>query len=929
MSAHRLTHARSSFAIADALASLRLTPSALAAFVLAVAASAQGTAPPAADESLYYAVDYLVPPDGARLEVGGLGFLPDGRLVASTRRGQVWIVDDPLAKDPKDARFHLFAEGLQEGLGLAVVDGAIIVLQRAELSRLVDEDQDGTCDRIDTLANDWGVSGHYHEFAFGLPRDSAGNFYISLNVSFGNPHWWHGRSTVPDRGWVMKIAPDGTTTPFASGVRSPCGLGTNCAGDLFLTDNQGDWVPACPIVHVQEGRFYGHPASLNWTDDYLRAHKTASDTTPPERERAKAAVWIPYDWSRSAGNLVCDSTGGKFGPFGENLFVAELTNGLVLRASLEKVRGEYQGAVFPFRQHVGSAVRLCFAPDGTLFTGFTDRGWGGQPPPDGIARIRWTGETPMEMQHVHLLQDGVEVTFTDAVAKDVTLSPADVHLVQYDYDYWWEYGSPVRHLTERACKSVAFSPDRKRATVKIDALEAGMVLRMKLSNVRAEDGRPLLHDEMAYTINELPEGPAKNVHVAKLVPPPTPRDKSTEGLVMLMRGDALDAWTHDDSWSVGDVGIDEADPTKLVTVPPPPPADEIPETPPDPPPVLSNLGHGGASDLVTRYEFGDFDMHVDFMLPKGGSGGVLLMDRYEVQLKDSSESKELTLEDCGGLDKSASGTFTGRAPMFRAFRRPGEWHGLDIRFRAPRFDANGKKTTNAKIERVMIDDTLLQEEVDVPEATREGNRGPEVARGPIRLRGKEGEVAYRSVYVRPRNVTDTRADWVRIFDGKSLDGWKISDGGQWKVEDGAIVGSGPRSHLFSPRADYKNLEFRARVKINRGGNSGMYFRVAFGPAWPAGYEAQVNSTHEDPVKTGSLYSFAVVKTRMVPHETWFTQRVVCKDEPAGTHVQIYVNDVLVTDYVDATKKHASGHVAFQQHHDGSVVMYKDVEVREL
>src|SRR5262245_20367604 len=152
-----------------------------------------------------YPVDYLTPPDGAILEVGGMDFLPDGRLALSTRRGQVWIVENPLAKDPKDAKFTLFAEGLYEGLGLAVVDGVIHVVQRGELSRLEDEDGDGKCDEIETVSNDWGVSGHYHEFAYGLPRDRAGNFYITLNVSFGDPHWWHGRSTVPYRGWAMQI----------------------------------------------------------------------------------------------------------------------------------------------------------------------------------------------------------------------------------------------------------------------------------------------------------------------------------------------------------------------------------------------------------------------------------------------------------------------------------------------------------------------------------------------------------------------------------------------------------------------------------------------------------------------------------------------------------------------------------------------------
>ena len=144
----------------------------------------------ASSEADAYTLEYLKTPDGCVLEVGGMDFLSDGRLVVSTRRGQVWIVENALADDIADAEFKLFAEGLREGLGLNVVDDEVFVVQRGELSRLVDEDGDDVCDRIDTVCNNWGVSGHYHEFAFGLPNDAEGNFYVTLNVSFFSATWW-------------------------------------------------------------------------------------------------------------------------------------------------------------------------------------------------------------------------------------------------------------------------------------------------------------------------------------------------------------------------------------------------------------------------------------------------------------------------------------------------------------------------------------------------------------------------------------------------------------------------------------------------------------------------------------------------------------------------------------------------------------------
>jgi len=95
--------------------------------------------------------------------------------------------------------------------------------------------------------------------------------------------------------------------------------------------------------------------------------------------------------------------------------------------------------------------------------------------------------------------------------------------------------------------------------------------------------------------------------------------------------------------------------------------------------------------------------------------------------------------------------------------------------------------------------------------------------------------------------------WISMFDGKTLDGWKAGDNPEsWSVKDGKIVGDGERSHLFYMLRECENCEFKAEVKINHGGNSGMYFRAKFGPEWPAGYEAQVNNTHSDWRRTGSL-----------------------------------------------------------------------------
>jgi glucose/arabinose dehydrogenase len=874
----------------------------------------------AALEAEHYVVDYLPTPEGARLEVGGMDFLSDGRLVVSTRRGQVWKIENPLAADPKAAKFTLFAEGLHEGLGLEVVNDEIYVLQRGELSKLFDDDGDGVCDRIDTFAQGWGYSGHYHEFAFGLPRDNAGNFYASFNVSFDDQKWWHGRSTVPDRGWILRIKPDGSLERVASGARSPCGLGRNSAGDIFYTDNQGDWMPACPIFHVTDGAFFGHPAGLNWTPEYIDAGRTASDTLAPEHPRVNAAIWLPYDWSRSTGNLVSNETGGKFGPFEGQLFVAEMTNGYVLRADLEKVQGQYQGWVVPFRHKVGSNVRLRFAKDGTLFCGFTDRGWGGQPPGDGIGRIRMGAQTPFEIAKVRLAQQGFEISFTKPLAAEPAALPK-ARVSQYDYNYWWEYGSPPTNVTERTVLSVARNADASKLFVHVAGLAPGMVARVKLDGLVAADGSPLLHDEFAYTVNQLPEGPPTKELVAKEVVQPQARERSDEGALYLMRGETLAAWNAE-GWSVGEIKLDPNDRKKLVAAPDAKPNDWSG-------PAVSNVGAEAPGELVSKLEFGDFDFSFDFLLPEGGNSGLYLMGRYEIQLRDSGGKPVLEPGDCGGIyAASDANVWPGRAPTFDIFRGPGRWHGMTGSFVAPRFDASGKKIENARLRRVMVNDTLLHEEIEIPAPTAGGWEG-EVRFGPLRIQGDHGHVAIRGFRVKSREVAPALDGWTALFDGASLDGWRMSDNGQWKVENGEIVGSGAASHLFSPRGDYTNFELRAKVRINGKGNSGLYFRTAFGPSWPAGYEAQINSSHSDPVKTGSLYHLALLKTAFVPDDAWFDYHVTCRDEAEGVRIQIRVNNVLVTDHLDRERKHKSGHFAFQQHHEGSVVRFREIFVREL
>src|SRR5262245_20124892 len=356
--------------------------------------------------------------------------------------------------------------------------------------------------------------------------------------------------------------------------------------------------------------------------------------------------------------MAWDETRGKFGPFGGEFLLAEMTNGMVLRGDLEKVDGEYQGWVVPLRTHVGSAVRVRFASDGTLLCGLTNRGWGGYSPADGVARVRWTGKTPMEVEGVHPSAGPGGGRFTVRFTKPVKLDPATtVKVLQYDYDYWWEYGSPERHIVERAAKLVQVPGEPRSLAVDVTGLSPGLMASLRFAGLSASDGTPLLHDELAYTLNQLPGAPHTSELVAKLVPPPPARESGDEGWLFLTWGDALGRW-NSTGWILCDAELDTADRTKFVTK--------------EGNGALVNVGPS-PSPFVSKEHFGDCKIHLQFQLPEHGNSGVYVMGRYEVQLLDSAGKKpeELTMGDCGGIYRGEH--WPGRAPDFNAFREAGQW----------------------------------------------------------------------------------------------------------------------------------------------------------------------------------------------------------------------------------------------------------------
>ena len=172
-----------------------------------------------------------------------------------------------------------------------------------------------------------------------------------------------------------------------------------------------------------------------------------------------------------------------------------------------------------------------------------------------------------------------------------------------------------------------------------------------------------------------------------------------------------------------------------------------------------------------------------------------------------------------------------------------------------------------------------------------------------------------------------------IFDGKTLDGWKVNeDGTGFKVEDGAITGRGGRCHVFYVKEELKDFELKVDIKINEGGNSGVYFHTAYQQeGWPeAGHEVQVNATHRDPVKTGSLYNLVKLFESAGKPDEWFTMHIVV----IGDTFRVSVNDKVLYEYVQPPgvtipRRINKGVIAFQQHDPGSVVRYRNILLKKL
>jgi cytochrome c len=492
--------------------------------------------------------------------------------------------------DPKQVTVKKIASGLAEPLGIKVVGKTIYVLQKQELTKLVDFNGDEIIDEYYAVANGWGVTNNFHEFAFGLAYKD-GYFYGNLATAI-DPGGKSSKTQNIDRGRTIKIdAKTGKFEFIAAGLRTPNGIGKNAKGELFITDNQGDWLPSCKLMELTPGAFYG-----NRSVDPIGT-KTFKDTQP--------VCWFPQG---EIGNSTSQPAPFEFGPYKGQMIVGDVTHGGLKRIQMERVNGRYQGTVFRMTQGLEAGInRVVVGPDKAIYVGGigSTGNWGQEGKERyGLQRLAYNGKVTFEMLSFKPMKNGVEIEFTEPVDANQPLVRSDFILSTWKYVPTNEYGGPKTSIVTPKLKSVSMDASRKKMFLEFDGMEDGRVVYVKLpTELRGKSGQLLWSTEAWSTVNAVPnrKGIANPVALQDNHEDLTATEKA-EGFQTLFNGKDTDKWRgyRRDKMPKGWVIADG----NLTYIP----------------------GIEGG-DLVTKEQYGDFELRLDWKIQAGGNSGIMYRSR--------------------------------------------------------------------------------------------------------------------------------------------------------------------------------------------------------------------------------------------------------------------------------------------------------------
>lgn len=431
--------------------------------------------------------------DGIPLKVGGMAFSPDGTLYVSVwdYTGAVYAITNYSSEKPD---IRKVADGLAEPLGLCFIGDRLFVGQKQELTELVDHDNDGIFDEYKCISNRWPVSSNFHQFTFG-PVQHNGKLYLNLAVAI-DPG---GATTVPqsgDRGCCIEVDPEtGDYKIIAAGLRTPNGITITSAGDILVNDNQGDYLPSSKMVHVRQDKFFNH--------EYQPRHAWADRPVSPP------VVWQPQN---EIGNSPTEpiELPESWGPYAGQILHGDIRHAGLKRVFMEKINGEWQGALFRFSQGLlGGTNRLAFGPDEKLYVGIAGNSgnWGR----DGFTGLQTlefsTANVPFEMKAVRAKSDGVEIEFTEPLAEGQGWDPAYYRIDTWGYQPTEKYGGPKIGHQRTLIKAVSISEDRTRASLQLSNMIPGNVIHIVLhQDLTSASGKTVYSGECWYTLNHIPAG---------------------------------------------------------------------------------------------------------------------------------------------------------------------------------------------------------------------------------------------------------------------------------------------------------------------------------------------------------------------------------------------------------------------------------------
>ena len=545
-------------------------------------------------------------------KVGGMDFFSDGRLAVSTwdAKGSVYVLSNLNTGNEDDIVYKKIADGLAEPLGLKIVDDEIYVVQKQELTKLIDNDNDGIIDEYRTLCDDWEVSANFHEFTFGLAYKD-GYFYGTLATAI-EPG---GASTNPqlkDRGKVFKVSKDGSDISFiAHGLRTPNGIDFGYNDELYVADNQGDWLPSCKILHIEEG-------------DWLGSRSVDLEGTAKLKEKLPV-VWLPQD---EIGNSPSTPMPIEVGPYAGQMIHGEVTHGGIKRVYVEEVEGGLQGAVFRFSQGLEAGVnRMSWQDDNNLFIGGvgstgnwqqTDKLW------YGLQRLTYNEKSTFEMLSVSARSNGIEIEFTEPLNISSGNDPSDYDISQWYYKPTPQYGGPKLGKQKLSVSQVNISEDRKKVFLKIAGIKSNHVVYVNLSNPFISDENKMIWTSEAwYTMNKIPRSkPGFNNPAPQMKMNSLTSQEINDGWKLLFDGKTTSGWrgykkeTLGSSWKVrnGELYLDA-------------------ERKPD-----GRWAVADGGDIITDITYDNYELNLEWKIGACGNSGIIFHVQEEGGYKNTYET---------------------------------------------------------------------------------------------------------------------------------------------------------------------------------------------------------------------------------------------------------------------------------------------------